>query len=272
MYDEQDDDTIAPTEQPKADTQAATEVENPQGTLQSEANGQDTIDMVPKERYKNAQALMTKATMEAADLRREVASLRAQLETVTRYAPQNPTQEVRGSDFAELEKLKEEYPDFAGPLVGAFEKQQQVIQQLQRSNEVNAQANDVARRTNFNYEVSRVHPDFDQVASSDDFRGWLARQADFVQEAASRPVPTDAIEVLNMYKKSQAPKVDKVDKGDRVAAAKQVAAPAVGRNSRQPSMEKPQQFTREMIAKMSPAEFAKNEDAIDRALASGAIY
>jgi hypothetical protein len=268
MYDEQDDDTIASTEQPTADTQAATEAENPQGTLQSEANGQDTIDMVPKERYKNAQALMTKATMEAADLRREVASLRAQLETVTRYAPQNQNQEVRGSDFAELEKLKEEYPDFAGPLVGAFEKQQQVIQQLQRSNEANAQANDVARRTNFNYEVSRVHPDFDQVASSEDFRGWLARQADFVQEAAARPAPSDAIEVLNMYKRSRSPKVDK---GDRVAAARQVAAPAVGRNSRQPSMEKPQQFTRAMIAGMSPAEFAKNEDAIDRALASGNI-
>lgn len=265
MYDAQDDDTIAPTEQPMADTQESTTNENPSGTSQVEDNGQDQVEMVPKERYKNAQALMTKATMEAADLRREVASLRAQLETVTRYAPQNQQPEARGSDFKELEKLKEEYPDFAGPLVGAFEKQQQVIRELQRSNEVNEQANDVARRSSFNFEVARVHPDFDRVAGSEDFRGWLARQASFIQDAASRPVPADAIEVLNMYKKSQGTKVDKV------AAARQVAAPAVGRNSRQPSAEKPQQFTREMIARMSPAEFAKNEEAIDRALATGAI-
>lgn len=268
MYDEQEDDTIATTEQPMADTQESTEAEAHTGTPQPEGKGQDPVDMVPTERYKNAQALMTKATMEAADLRREVASLRTQLDNVTRYPQQNQVQEERGSDFKELEKLKEEYPDFAGPLVGAFEKQQQVIQQLQRSNQANEQANDVARRSNFNFEVSRVHPDFDTVAGSEDFRGWLARQASFVQDAASRPAASDAIEVLNMYKKSQTPKVDK---GDRVAAARQVAAPAVGRNSRQPSVEKPQQFTREMIARMSPAEFAKNEDAIDRALSTGSI-
>lgn len=268
MYDEVEDDIIDSIEQRDADTHEPDSVEAPQGNPQTEGTRQDPVDTVPMERYKNAQALMTKATMEAADLRREVAALRSQLDNVTRYAPQNQFQEERGSDFKELEKLKEEYPDFAGPLVGAFEKQQQVIQQLQQSNQDNERANDAARRTNFNYEVSRIHPDFDRVAGSEDFRGWLARQADFVQDAASRPAPSDAIEVLNMYKKSQVPKMDKVD---RVAAARQVAAPAVGRNSRQPSMEKPQQFTRAMIAQMSPAEFSKNEDAIDRALASGSI-
>src|SRR5574343_1010710 len=260
MYNEQEDDTITSNEQQEADTQVATESENPQGTTQAVANERDHVEMVPMERYKNAQALMTKATMEAADLRREVASLRTQLETVTRYAPQPQEQESRGSDFAELEKLKEEYPDFAGPLVGAFEKQQQVIRQLQQATRVNEDAFDTARRTNFNFEVARAHPDFDQVAASEDFRGWLARQAPFVQEAASRPVAGDAIEVLNMYKKSLAPKPD------RVAAARQVAAPAVGRVSRQPSTEKQPQFTREQISRMTPAEFAKNEEAIDRAL------
>jgi hypothetical protein len=265
MYNEQDDDTIAPNEQLEADTQTATEAENPQGTTPPEAKEQDRVEMVPMERYKNAQALMTKATMEAADLRREVASLRTQLEAVTRYAPQPQQAESRGSDFAELEKLKEEYPDFAGPLVGAFEKQQQVIRQLQQASRVNEDTADAARRTNFNFEVARAHPDFDQVAASEDFRGWLARQAPFVQDAASRPIAGDAIEVLNMYKKTIGPKPDKV------AAARQVAAPAVGRTSRQPSTEKAPQFTREQIARMSPAEFAKNEEAIDRALATGSV-
>ena len=266
MYENEDDDTITTTEQATPDTQTTEGSETPQGhTQQPEVNEQGQVEMVPMERYKNAQALMTKATMEAADLRREVASLRAQLETVTRYSPQPQQQESRGSDFSELEKLKEEYPDFAGPLVGAFEKQQQVIRQLQQSSQVNEEAADAARRANFNFEVSRSHPDFDSVAASEDFRGWLARQAPFVQDAASRPIASDAIEVLNMYKKSIGPKPDKV------AAARQVAAPAVGRNSRQPSADKPQQFTREQIARMTPAEFAKNEEAIDRALSSGAI-
>jgi hypothetical protein len=270
MRDDTDDDTIDPIEQPTADTQTLVDTEAQQGTPQATETEQDRVDMVPMERYKNAQALMTKATMEAADLRREVASLRTQLENAIRYAPQSQQQEVRGSDFQELEKLKEEYPDFAGPLVGAFEKQQQVIRELQRSNEVNEQASEAARRVNFNFEVSRAHPDFDQVAASEDFRGWLARQASFVQDAASRPNPADAIEVLNMYKRSAQGRGP--DKVDRVAAAKQVAAPAVGRNSRQPTAEKPPQFTREMIARMTPAEFAKNEEAIEKALASGNIY
>lgn len=267
MYGEKDDDTIATNEQVTPDTQTTEGGETPQGhTQQPEVNEQNQVEMVPMERYKNAQALMTKATMEAADLRREVASLRAQLETVTRYTPQPQQPESRGSDFAELEKLKEEYPDFAGPLVGAFEKQQQVIRQLQQSSLANEDAADAARRANFNFEVARAHPDFDSVAASEDFRGWLARQASFIQDAASRPVASDAIEVLNMYKRSLGPKPDKV------AAARQVAAPAVGRTSRQPSADKPQQFTREQIARMTPAEFAKNEEAIDKALSSGAIY
>jgi len=263
-----EDDNITPIEQPMADTHDDTEGTAQQDNQNESVNEQGTVEMVPMERYKNAQALMTKATMEAADLRREVASLRAQLETVTRYAPQPQQAEKSGSDFAELEKLKGEYPDFAGPLVSAFEKQQQVLVELQRSTRENEEAGNVARRANFNFEVSRVHPDFDQVAGSEDFRGWLARQPSFIQEAASRPVADDAIEVLNMYKRTQGPKVDKAEK---VNAARQVAAPAVGRNSRQPSAEKPQQFTREMIARMSPAEFAKNEEAIDRALSSGTI-
>jgi hypothetical protein len=271
MRDDTDDDTIDVIEQPStADTQNLAENEDQQGTPPQAKNEQDRVDMVPMERYKNAQALMTKATMEAADLRREVAALRTQLDNATRYAPQPQQQEIRGSDFQELEKLKEEYPDFAGPLVGAFEKQQQVIRELQRSNEVNEQASEAARRVNFNFEVSRAHPDFDQVAASEDFRGWLARQAPFVQDAASRPNPGDAIEVLNMYKKSAQGRGP--DRVDRVAAAKQVAAPAVGRNSRQPTAEKPPQFTRESIARMTPAEFAKNEEAIEKALASGNIY
>lgn len=266
MYATEEDVTIAPTEQLNADTQVPADGEAPSGTPTTPAeNGQDPVEMVPMERYKNAQALMTKATMEAADLRREVASLRAQAENAMRYAPQPQNVETSGSHFKELEKLKDEYPDFAGPLVGAFEKQQQIIQQLQQSSQANEQANDVARKTNFNFEVARAHPDFDQVAASEDFRGWLARQANFVQDAATRPVASDAIEVLNMYKKSQTPSVDKV------AAARRVAAPAVGRTPQPPSGEKTPQFTRAMIAQMTPAEFARNEEAIDRALSTGSI-
>lgn len=268
MYNDEENDTIKENEQPEADTHTVGDVEAPKGNPKQEPTSQeqDSVEMVPMERYKNAQALMTKATMEAADLRREVASLRAQLEAVTRYAPQPQQAEKRGSDFEELEKLKEEYPDFAGPLVGAFEKQQQVIRQLQQASKANEDVADAARRTSFNFEVARVHPDFDVIAASEDFRGWLARQAPFVQDAASRPIASDAIEVLNMYKKTLGPKPDKV------AAARQVAAPAVGRHSRQPSVEKEPQFTREQISRMTPAEFAKNEAAIDRALASGLVY
>ena len=165
MSDDKDNDKMPAIEQPSADTHGTSEIEEPQGTPQTGENGQDPVEMVPMERYKNAQALMTKATMEAADLRREVASLRAQVESFSRYTAQPQQMENRGSEFQELEKLKDEYPDFAGPLVGAFEKQQRVIQELQRSNEANEQANDAARRVSFNFEVSRVHPDFDQIAA-----------------------------------------------------------------------------------------------------------
>lgn len=262
-------DMIDPIDQSTmTDTQnSPTGEEDPQDTFtSSEGNGQSSADMVTMERYRNAQALMTKATMEAANLRKEVARLQAQLDTVTRYAPQSQNQEVGGSDFKDLEKLREEYPDLATPLLTAFEKQQQMLQQLQRSNEANERANEAARRSSFNFEVARVHPDFETVARSEDFQGWLHRQATFIQAAVASTSATDAIEVLNMYKRSMGVKTDKL------AASRQVAPPAVGRNSRQPNMDKPLEFTREMIARMSPAEFSKYEAEIDKALAAGSIH
>lgn len=267
MNDEQDNDIIDQNGQPEADT-PATQATDPVTGQAPEPNNPSDQSMVPVERYKNAQALMTKATMESADLRREVASLRAQIDSLmsNRQAPSRNSDQD-GIDFAALDKLKEEYPDFAIPVVSALERQQRVISELRASNVATEQRTAEVRKNAFNEAIRRVHEDFETVANSEDFRGWLARQVPFVQNAARSSEASDAIEVLSMYKASAGGN----DKVDKVAAARQVAAPAVGRNSRQPTPDKPQQFTRDQISKMSAAEFEKNEAAIEKAMMSGNI-
>jgi hypothetical protein len=224
------------------------------------------------ERVKNAQARMTQAAQEAADLRREVATLRAQIASMQGQAQAN-TQARSSTDStftedAALTKLRSEYPDFAAPIVDALERQQKVISGLKARGEEIATSAEENRKTSFIQSVKNAHPDMETVVNSDDFKGWLYRQAPFVQDAVVNGDAASAIQVIGMYKQgNQQPDT----RAELLDAAKQVASPAVGRNTQAPTATKEPQFTRQQISEMTPEEFEKNESAIDRAMASGGI-
>ena len=152
-----------------------------------------------------------------------------------------------------------------------LERQQKVISDLRAQNDAVAASTDAVRKTTFVQAVEAAHPDMQAVVTSDDFRGWLYRQPQFVQDAVVSGDSASAIKVLDMYKSEGAGDSSQPNKKVLLDAAKQVAAPAVGRNTQPPTAEPEVRFTREQIAAMSPEEFAKNEPAIDKAMAAGLV-
>jgi len=280
LHDEEESGTVVPTDQQSADTQNPTEnVEPNEGTsIESSDEGVpsqqiDPNEYVPTERYKNAQARMTQATQEASDLRREVAALQAQVSAVQGQGPQSTPQRdpILSANSPELAKLRSEYPEFAGPIVDVLEKQQKVIADLRAQSDNVAASTDEVRKTTFIQAVQAAHPDMESVVSSDDFKGWLYRQPQFVQNAVVSGDPASAVKIIDMYKEEAPGTPGHPDKAALLDAARQVASPAVGRNPQPPTAQPKIQFTRGQIAAMSPDEFSKNETAIDQAMAQGLI-
>jgi len=277
LQNEEESGTVGTTDQQLADTQNTTETIEPENTgtpregseegVPSQADSNEYVDV---ERYRNAQARMTQATQEAADLRREVAALQAQVSALQGQDQQNPPPQ-NTEDNAGLSKLRAEYPEFAGPIVDVLERQQKVIADLRAQNAEVAASTDAVRKTTFVQAVEAAHPDMQAVVTSDDFRGWLYRQPQFVQDAVVSGDSASAIKVLDMYKSEGTGDSSQPNKRVLLDAAKQVAAPAVGRNTQPPVTEPEIRFTREQIAAMSPEEFAKNETAIDKAMAAGLV-
>ncbi|MCK5919379.1 MAG: hypothetical protein KAG66_00455 [Methylococcales bacterium] len=274
------DDTVQGTDRPSVDTQNPAEDEHSDTNTPAPGSAVDEnidvsvppVDSGSDERYKNSQARMTQALQESADLRREVATLQAQVASMQGQAQTNTQAPASTVDpFIEdpaLAKLRSEYPDFAVPIVDALERQQKVISDLRTRGEEVATSAEENRKSSFIQSVKAAHPDMDSVVTSDDFKGWLYRQAPFVQDAVVNGDAASAIQVLGMYKQgNQQPDT----RAELLDAAKQVATPAVGRNTQAPVAAKEPQFTRQQISEMTPEEFEKNESAIDKAMAVGGI-
>lgn len=224
------------------------------------------------ERYRNAQSRMTRATQEAAELRRaqqaqasELAQLRAELASARSAPPrQADTVPAAGSN---LDSVEAEYPDFS-PVVAQIKEQERQLRELRESSAKSAQQ---AAYESHLKAVTAVHPDAIALASSDQFSGWVDRQPPAIQQIISNGTAADVNWVLSQYK-TAAGVTKTQSKDDKLAAAKLVASPNLPRVASNQAQAGKRTFTREQIAKMSPAQFAKNEAEIDAAMADGLIY
>jgi len=248
-----------------------------------------------EERIKNAQARMTRATQEAAELRKKVEPLEAsnaelkegnaklqgelqtikqQLDQVQSAAPSKKTDTAKTED-AELQTAMEDYPEVVGPLSRQNELLAQQNQELSKridqlegkvtttTEEMEAEKRQAAQELHM-ATIRAVHSDVDKIAKSQDFDGWMSRQPAAVQQIVQKGTADDVIWVLNQYKEA-------VGLSDKLEAARDATTSATPRARNQPIQGKPR-FTRAMIDAMSPEEFQKNEAAIDEALSRGEIY
>jgi DNA repair exonuclease SbcCD ATPase subunit len=244
------------------------------------------------ERIRNAQARMTRATMEAAEFRRtlsdvqrstkqleaEVERLQAELKAAPAKSPDSPGSTAGG--MATLETLRTDYPEIMGPLISTLTELRSELNGLKGTVTTRDERDTESRRQAAYREhiaaIAAAHPDYQQVANSDEFNGWLDRQPDAYRiylfgdgiegsKHRSGGTAAEVNRVLDQYKQS-------IGTAKRNGDAREAANPALRKTTRtnlgnngRPT------FTREQIAKMTPAEFAKNEKVIDAAMAEGRI-
>lgn len=249
---------------PVAETDTAT-------TVTEHDSDSDLTTAQVLERYRNAQSRMTRATQEAAELRRtqqaqasELAQLRAEL-AASRAAPprQADTAPVAGSN---LDSVLADYPDF-NPVVTQMKEQERQLRELR---EANAKAAEASSREAHTRAVTAVHPDAFSIAATDQFSGWVDRQPPAIQQIISNGTASDVNWVLTQYK-TAAGVTKTQSRDDKLAAAKLAASPNLPRVASNPA-QGPRTFTRAQIAKMTDAQYAKNEPAIEAALVAGLIY
>jgi hypothetical protein len=235
-----------------------------------------------EERYKNAQALMTRATQEAAQLRAQINELlrrndllQGEVERLKAQGPSShPAPPARGQDTApeviddtDLQQAIAEDPALATPLVKHIRKLNQELTAVQRSMsssaEQQAQRDHQARYQEHMARVYSAHPDVEQITRNADFHGWVQRQTPMVRQAVAQGTAEDAIWVLNQYKAAAGIPTN-------LDEARAAATPNTPRVRRQPLETRPK-FTRAEIAAMSPAEFSRREAEIDAAMVAGLI-
>lgn len=236
-----------------------------------------------EERIRNAQARMHAATAEAGTLRKEVGQLRADNQRLSadvqmlqqeaaqlRQAPPPKAVDSAPSsiDDGDLKSAMEEWPEVVNPLLKRNQQLEARLQALEgrvtKTVASSQEAEERAKAEAHSQAILARHPDAFEVAGTDDFQGWVARQPNVVRLAVAQGTSDDVVWVLDQYKQA-------VGMSNRLEQAREAATPSTPRARKQPTVTTPR-FTRAQIQAMSEDEFLRNEAEIDKALASGLVY
>lgn len=217
-----------------------------------------------EERIKNAQSRMTKATQEAADMRRDNLALRQQIADLSAQLAEASDGSDNSDD--ELRTLSEEYPDIALPLLKKLSKLEDTVKQYRT--QVDTEKSQNTLQEHFGT-IEQSHPDMNDIVTSDDFAGWIERQSPVWQRVAQDGSAQEVVELLSKYKETfdtqpQQP-VSKVDR------ARKVAEPTLPKARRPDPNSGKRIWTREEITRMPLDEFEKRSAEIDQAYMDGRV-
>ena len=243
-------------------------------------NGEDWQDKYTKaeESRKNAHALMTQATLKAADLERsntelqqQMALLQAKVDLLSQQSTAEPNNEPESSgQFQELHKDYQELDPVFNKLDESEQLNRKLEQRLAAIEKARQEQETEQARQAFWEKVRSLHPDVEQISSSEDFKGWFARQTADVQEL-SRVSPLGAAQVMSLYKEAAglnkpAPK-PAPDPAQKMQQAKQMSEPPVRSRSTPTTQGRQPAMTLDQIAAMPQKEFDANEEKLDEILA-----
>ena len=268
------------------------EVEAEEETLQAAPEPEDTaeelvVDKAPEEplesgevdtlrsalekaekAMKGAQSRMTKATQEAADLRRQNDDM---LKSLTELKGQLAEKE---RDTAKLAQIREEYPDIAGPLLDELSRTQAEVQSAKealtaqeryRNEELQARA----AEEHFN-RIRAVHPDVDELIATSDWMNWLETQDAATHQWVEQGSSNDVNAVLSRFKdemglRPPTPQERSLEK------ARAVAEPKMPKARSQNVTGEKRNWTVEEIMRMPNKDFVKHQNEILKAMEQGAI-
>ena len=217
---------------------------------------------------KGAQAKMTKATQEAADLRRQVADLTESVSTLTSQF----LDEQRNSE--RLSQVREEYPDVAGPLLDELQNLRERVDQQSELNSQHEQRLIEERQAQAAQEhferIRNVHSDLDSVVETSDWALWLEQQDQQIHGWVDAGSSNDVIAVLDKFKADMGIK-PATPQEQALARAKEVAEPRLPKARKANVSGERKSWTVDDIVNMPLDEFEKHKSEILEAQAAGAI-
>lgn len=236
-----------------------------------EDRGEPQIDdavVKAEQRVKNAQAKMTKALQ-------ETSALRKHMENVQRVNDELSQQlAVKEEKDDRLDEVRENYPDIAGPLLDALEKQKTEVRQT-REALAKQQRAEFEREQDVEIEEhwSRIrssHPDVDDLIVTNEWNDWLSDQTQTVQRWVNEGSSNDAVSVLEKFKSDMGigdptPQEKVLEKARKVADPKMPSARKTNTSSGKKT------WTVEEIKAMPNREFEKHQTEIMEAYAKNQI-
>ena len=187
-------------------------------------------------------------------------------------AAENRPSYVAPKSPEDLEKFREEYPDVYEVVetvshLQSEEKSKDLREKLERlqSREQELIRKDAEKR------LMDKHPDFEDIRNSDDFHGWAKEQPKSIQDwVYNNADDADlASRALDLFKKDIG--MDVAPKKSRSKQSKKSAADMVSTKTTSVEPQQEKVWTEREIAKMSMAEFDKDEAEISTAMQEGRI-
>ena len=175
----------------------------------------------------------------------------------------------------ELEAFKNDYPDIYGVVETVSHLQSQnEVKSLQDELESLKKANSTLQQKEAALELSKYHPDFEEIKESDDFHNWADTQPmeikNWIYENNSNGAL--AARAIDLYKKDRGLGLDKKTKTEKKQPNNQGADLLVKTNEQtQVPDSKEVLFKRSDIQRLSDAEFMKYEKDILKAQREGRI-
>ena len=257
------------TEESSQAEEIQTEVENEQAVDEKETISSEQWE----ERYKNAQARMTKATQNEKELEKKISELTDKVKAMESMRSETRIEQQKEEVGVDLSEIMKDYPELVKPLQNyvdtAFAKVNKKLEQTTQEL-TKAQQEDMVRE--HKAKLAKAHPDYVQVANSEDFTLWLERQSPVWQQIADSGNADDTIELLSRYKKALGIKsTPEVSKEDLVEKAKQNAEPNLPKARKQNIGSSKKIWTAAEVAKLSDKQFLKYEKEIDKAQREGRL-
>jgi len=230
-----------------------------------EVKPQDTPDEPPEKPLTKEEESFKKRY---GDLRRHMQQKEKEWEDRLKALEGKPKSLTPPKSDEDVEAWINKHPDVAAIVqsMAAKEAEKRFSGAEQRLQELDEERYEIQRQRAENA-ILKVHSDFNEIKTSDEFHTWAEEQPKWVQDAVYENAddPKSVIRVIDLYK---------VDMGMTKTAKKQSvrdAASSVKVGSR-PSIEEDESssyFTESQVAKMSDKDYEKNESKILEAMRSG---
>lgn len=195
-------------------------------------------------------------------LQKQIDELRSQLQSSTEKQIKLPKSEEELSEWARA------YPDVAKIVETiAIKKAKEQTQALdERFKQLDEREHQTAKEK-AEADLTRLHPDFDNIRDDDAFHSWVEEQPKWIQDALydNESDAVSAARAIDLYKADKGIKTKKQSKDNGAAESVNTR----GSRSAPTGESKDGVFYESEVSKMSTFEYEKNQEAIAKALQSG---